>query len=185
MDLVFNGYQEKFATKEIMKSFRLWMCVIGGFGLVWTAVALAADRIDNLNRSEESLPGLMLAKLASTQRVVSGLVSKNFSEIKRGAEDMQRICDASQWASHPDPIYGHHRTDLRRQAVKLARMADEQNLDGAAFIYMQAMSTCISCHEHCRDVLRIAAVPTPTGKVIPIPFAEEEISWSGMPIVRR
>jgi hypothetical protein len=140
---------------------------------------------NGISRAEEPLPGLMLAKLTSTQRVVSGLVSKNFSEIKRGAQDMQRICDAAQWEKHPDPVYGHHRTELRRQAVKLANMADEQNLGGSAFTYMQTMSTCISCHEHCRDVLRIAELPKPLNRVVPIPAAEEDVSWSGMPTLRR
>jgi hypothetical protein len=159
--------------------------IVGGVGLIFGISLIASHWGPRSTQAEEPLPGLMLAKLASTQRVVSGLVSKNFSEIKRGAEDMQRICDASQWQTHPDPIYGHHRTELKRQAVKLARVAEDQNLDGSAFIYMQTMSTCISCHEHCRDVLRIAESTPPKGRVIPIPAAEEEIGWSSMPTLRR
>jgi len=146
---------------------------------------LAGEWNASTNRSNEHLPGLMLAKLASTQRVVAGLVSKNFSEIKRGAEDMQRICDAAQWELHPDPVYGHHRTELRRESVKLAELADERNLDGAAFVYMQTMATCIRCHEHCRDVLRIAELPKSINRVVPIPATEEEISWNSMPTLRR
>ncbi len=146
---------------------------------------LAGEWTNNANRSNEQLPGLMLAKLASTQRVVAGLVSKNFSEIKRGAQDMQRICDAAQWELHPDPVYGHHRTELRRQSMKLAELAETQNLDGAAFAYMQTMSTCISCHEHCRDVLRIAELPKSMNRVVPIPASEEEVSWNSMPTLRR
>jgi hypothetical protein len=159
--------------------------IVGGVVLVLGISLVANHWGPRSTRAEEPIPGLMLAKLASTQRVVSGLVSKNFSEIKRGAEDMQRICDASQWQSHPDPIYSHHRTELKRQAVKLARVAGDQNLDGSAFIYMQTMSTCISCHEHCRDVLKIAESTPQKGRVIPIPAAEEEIGWSGMPTLRR
>ena len=136
----------------------------------------------NTSQQETSLPGLMLAKLASTQRVVTGLVSKNFGEIRRGAKDMISICDASQWESHPDPVYGHYRTELRRQATNLSTLADQQNLEGAAFSYIQTISTCISCHSHCRDVLRIAAVPN---RVIQIPVVEGEFEVSGMPVYRR
>jgi len=164
-----------------MKSKRTWIWIAGGVMLVSGARMLAGDRTSN-NQQEINLPGLMLAKLASTQRVVTGLVSKNFGEIKRGAKDMMNICDAAQWEAHPDPLYGHYKTELRRQAVKLSELADQQNLDGAAFNYIQTISTCVSCHTHCRDVLRIAAVPN---RVIPIPFAEEELERSAMPIYRR
>ncbi len=162
------------------------------FGFVGLTMAFSVaflvgdDKTSLLGHSEDQqLPGLMLAKLASTQRIVAGLVSKDFSEIKRGALDMRRICDAAQWETHPDPIYGHHRTELRRQTIKLERLAADENLDGAAFMYMQTMSTCISCHEHCRDVLRIAELPKPMPRVVELPAADAELGMSAMPILRR
>ena len=131
---------------------------------------------------ERNAPGLMLAKLASTQRVVTGLVTKNFGEIGKGAKEMIAICDATEWETHSDPLYGHYKAELRRQAVSLAELAENHNLEGAAFGYVQSISTCISCHSHCRDVLRIAAVPN---RVISIPVSEGEYERSGMPIFRR
>lgn len=144
--------------------------------------SLLTKALANNSQQEANVPGLMLAKLASTQRVVTGLVSKNFVEIKRGAKDMISICDAAQWESHPDPLYGHYKAELRRQASGLSELADQQNLDGAAFSYIQTISTCVSCHTHCRDVLRIAAVPN---RVIQIPVVEGELERSAMPIFRR
>jgi hypothetical protein len=135
-------------------------------------------------RQDPQLPGLMLAKLANTQRIVAGLVSKNYGEIKRGAEDMLRVCDAEQWETNPDPVYSQHKGELRRQASKLIDMTEAQNLDGAAFVYIQTISTCISCHEHCRDVLRIAQIPN-ANRVISIPATEQDSAWTGMPILRR
>lgn len=164
-----------------MKSKRVWIWIAGGAILLSGARMIAGDGTSN-NQKEINLPGLMLAKLASTQRIVTGLVSKNFGEIKRGAKDMMSICEASQWESHPDPLYGHYKTELSRQASKLSDLADQQNLDGAAFNYIQTISTCVSCHAHCRDVLRIASVPS---RVIRIPSSEEELVRSGMPIYRR
>jgi hypothetical protein len=135
-------------------------------------------------RADGQLPGLMLAKLANTQRIVAGLVSKNFGEIKRGADDMTRVCDANLWEANPDPVYSQHRSELRRQSVKLGDLADRHNLEGAAFVYVQAVSTCIACHEHCRDVLRIAQVPNANG-VISIPTSDQDPRWSTMPTLRR
>jgi hypothetical protein len=166
-----------------MKSKRTWVWVGTFFALGTGVTALSAAWANNQQPSQEqNMPGLMLAKLASTQRVVTGLVSKDFGEIKRGAKDMMSICDASQWESHPDPVYGHYKTELRRQASSLSDLADQQNLEGAGFSYIQTISTCINCHTHCRDILRIAEVPN---RVIQIPVVGDEYERSGMPIYRR
>ena len=77
-----------------MTSKRTWIWIAGGVILLSGARMIAGDGTKN-NRQEINLPGLMLAKLASTQRVLTGLVSKNFGEIKRGAKDMMSICEAS------------------------------------------------------------------------------------------
>ena len=146
--------------------------------VVLAGACLLTNAKANNSQQEPNVPGLMLAKLASTQRVVTGLVSKNFDEIKRGAKDMISICDASQWESHSDPLYGHYKSELRRQATGLCELAEQQNLDGAAFGYIQTIGTCVSCHTHCRDVLRIAAVPN---RVIQIPVVEGEQERFGMP----
>jgi hypothetical protein len=166
-----------------MKSKRTWVWV-GAFLALGTGVTVLSAAWGNNQQpsQEQNMPGLMLAKLASTQRVVTGLVSKDFGEIKRGAKDMMSICDASQWESHPDPVYGHYKTELRRQASSLSDLADQQNLEGAGFSYIQTISTCINCHTHCRDILRIAEVPN---RVIQIPVVGDEYERSGMPIYRR
>lgn len=123
---------------------------------------------------DEQQAALMLAKLACSQKITNGLVTKDFEEIQRGATELDRICNATAWASHSDPIYAHHRTELRRQSQKLAKMAHEENLDGAAFTYMQSLTTCISCHEYCRDVLRIADESKINLKAVPIPTNTSE-----------
>ena len=146
---------------------------------------IANDRFAVAPRTDEPVAGLMLAKLANSQRMLTGLVSKDFAEIKRGAEGMLKICDASQWESNADSTYGQYRTELRRQALRLTQLADEQNLEGAAFHYMQSVATCINCHQHCRDVLRIASIPTLQNRVISIPTSQEEADWSSMPTLRR
>lgn len=171
------------------KSERAWVglgtFLVTGIVSVFAAGILSrtwANQQQQQATQEPNLPGLMLAKLASTQRVVTGLVSKNFGEIKRGAKDMISICDASQWESHPDPVYGHYKSELRRQATNLSDLADQQNLEGASFSYIQTIATCISCHTHCRDILRIAEVPN---RVIQIPVVGDEYERTGMPIYRR
>ncbi len=90
---------------------------------------------------------------------------------------MVRICDATQWESNADDTYIQYRAELRRQASRLAQLAGEQNLEGAAFVYMHSVSTCISCHQHCRDVLRIAD-RNPSGVML-IAATESPEAWPG------
>ncbi len=86
---------------------------------------------------------------------------------------MSRICDATEWVGHSDPIYAHHRTELKRQANKLIKLAGDKNLDGVTYTSMHALTTCISCHQHCRDVLKIAEGSRRSTRVIPIPVTDE------------
>lgn len=112
---------------------------------------------------------LMRAKLMSTQKVVEGLMDGDFAMIRKGGIDLQRICDATGWRSHDDQIYGHYRAELKRSATKLVAQADASSLDGAAYGYMHTLTTCINCHDHCRNVLRVAQAPP---GVVPIPVTE-------------
>lgn len=125
--------------------------------------------LSEADRNELSI--LMRAKLSSSQKVVEGLMAGDFDMIRKGGVDLQRICDATNWRSHDDPVYGHYRAELKRSAGKLIEQAAARNLDGAAYGYMHSLTTCINCHDHCRNVLRVANV---SPQVIPIPVTEQE-----------
>lgn len=114
---------------------------------------------------------LMRAKLMSTQKVVEGLMDGDFDMIRKGGRDLQRICDATGWRSHDDQVYGHYRAELKRSAIKLVEQADAGSLDGAAYGYMHTLTTCINCHDHCRNVLRVARA---SPGVVRIPVTEHE-----------
>lgn len=166
-------------------SIRRWCWIAGGLMLAAGGLYAAGERTTPKPLHDEKQSGLMLAKLASSQKVVDGLVTKDFDQIHRGATELVRICEATDWAARGDQVYAHHRTELRRQAEKLARMAEQKNLDGAAFTYMHSLTTCISCHEYCRDVLRIADDAPAGNRIVPIPVHEEEAAQpSGRPVRR-
>jgi cytochrome c556 len=137
-------------------------------------------RLSEGDRNELSV--LMRAKLSSSQKVVEGLMAGDFEMIRKGAQDLQRICDATGWRSHDDPIYGMYRTELKRSAGKMIEQATARNLDGAAYGYMHTVTTCINCHDHCRTVLRVAEVRP---QVIPIPVTEaENLARQPLPLYR-
>lgn len=116
---------------------------------------------------------LMRAKVASSNKIMEGLVAKDFNEIHTGANELKRICRATEWEAHADPVYAHHRAELIRQTNKLIDAAEQSNLDSATFAFFNTLTTCINCHDHCRDVLKIANVRR-AAKIIPIPTTDSD-----------
>ncbi len=144
---------------------RWWLScgAVAGLG-----VALVAQDAAPPTSREVPEDALMRAKLASTQDVVEGLVQKDFQQISTAAAGLLSMCRGEEWESHPDPTYQAYRDQLQRQSKKLLDQAGVRNLDGATYAYLGVLSTCVDCHSHCRDVLRIAADEP---ELIPIPTA--------------
>jgi hypothetical protein len=115
---------------------------------------------------------LMRAKLTSSQKVLEGLLAEDFTLIAQGAKEMKRIGEAAGWPHSRDAVYEHHATELRRLCIKLESLAHKTNHEGASFTYLQMTSTCISCHNHVRDSLRIAEEPNGGVQLIPAQVPE-------------
>ena len=93
----------------------------------------------------------MNAKLTSSQRVLDGLVRRNFAAMQQGAADLRAISEADQWPRSPDPVFEHFAREFRRQCRQLESLAKERNPEGATFTYLQITSTCVQCHDYVRD----------------------------------
>lgn len=157
-----------------------------GFFAVIVAVGIVMTRSNadpGIARTNQQQQALMRAKLASTQRIVEGLVSKDFDDIAKGADELMKICKANEWKAHSDDVYSHHRRELMKQVEKMSNSAATHNLEGAAYSYIHTVTTCISCHDYCRDTLKIAEAES-RSKVVPIPTAEDESSPSRRTVVR-
>lgn len=129
--------------------------ILLGSILLLGALALAQSEDPAPARTREPNP-LMQAKLHASQKVLEGLVTRNFDLIRTGAAEMRKIAETNSWKGESDPVYGHYNREFRRLTERLTKLADDANEDGAAFSYMHLTTTCISCHQHVRDVLRMA-----------------------------
>ncbi len=146
--------------------------VVGSCAALCTVLAMAQQPQLMTPQASTEVSVLMRAKLSSSQKVVEGLMSGDYGMIRKGAGDLQKICDSNGWRAGEDQVSGHYRSELRRASIKLATMAEEENLDGAAYTYMHTLTTCINCHEYSRNVLRVATAKP--SKVIRIPVTEQE-----------
>jgi len=100
----------------------------------------------------------MEAKLTDSQDILEGLVTEDFDLIQKGAEHLQAMSKATEWHVIQGPVFAQHSNEFRRTAEKLAAVAKQKNIDGAALTYMHLTMTCIDCHKFVRST-RIAAAP--------------------------
>lgn len=127
--------------------------------------------LSEADRNELSI--LMRAKLSSSQKVVEGLMAGDFDMIRKGGWICSESAMQPTVAATTIP-YTDITAELKLSALwlgKLIEQAAARNLDGAAYGYMHSLTTCINCHDHCRNVLRVANV---SPQVIPIPVTEQE-----------
>jgi hypothetical protein len=136
-------------------------------------IAWASDKHEPTASDSLDLATLMQAKLASSQKITEGLVTKDFELIRKGAGEWRRITAATKWYSRNDPVFVQYRAELGRDAEKLIHAAEDKNLDAAAYAYAGSLRTCIACHEYCRDTLHVPARHS-SRAVEPIPDTDEE-----------
>ncbi len=112
---------------------------------------------------------LMRAKLASSQSVLEGLVSENFTLIRKGAAEMHQISLASRWPQSTDEVYGYHSQNFRNLCQKLVEQAETRNLEGAHYTYLHLTTSCIDCHNYVRGKFRIQRSKDKEGPIQLIP----------------
>lgn len=98
---------------------------------------------------------LMHAKLARTQQVLAGLLRADCAEIGEAAHDLVEIAGSVPPCPLADPadreVYEHFRQEFVRQAMRLEVLAEQKNLEGAAWVHGTLTATCLGCHEMLRD----------------------------------
>ena len=97
---------------------------------------------------------LMQTKLKASSTVLDGLVNGDFAKIRRAAELLEKVAEASP-RRYKDleemRVYEHFRDEFIRESGRLQRMANDRNLEGAAYVHQNLTSTCIACHLHVRE----------------------------------
>lgn len=97
----------------------------------------------------------MHAKVVHAHRVFEGLVTADFAKVKKGAEAL-KLTSLSTPGVDPgetrdDEVYEHFKIEFLRLTSRLEELAEEENLDGAAYVHDQLNATCIACHQYLRN----------------------------------
>lgn len=99
----------------------------------------------------------MRPKLEHAQKVLEGLALEDYEMIARSAKAMFRLSEAAEWQVLPDPEYVSYSAEFQKLTNQLAVSAGKQNLDAATLNYVQLTLNCVKCHQHVRDVRRVAS----------------------------
>jgi hypothetical protein len=112
-------------------------------------VATPADRPD--------IAALMHGKMTCSQELLIGLINRDMEGVESAGQDLVTLAKSAAWIdATSDPVYSHFNAEFQRLSERIVRMARNDNPDGAAYAYQGLTTTCISCHEHVRDVSRLA-----------------------------
>lgn len=136
------------------------LLLVSGFSLSF-ALRTNADKVMPIpvevpsRNKPANVKTYMKMKELGAHKILGGLIHRDFEAIKKGAESLKWVSlDSPKRKSHDEmhnKIYEHFRLEFTRSAGKLEQMAEDKNLDGAAYAYQNLTATCIACHEHLRD----------------------------------
>jgi hypothetical protein len=109
---------------------------------------------------ESRLKKIMEGKLRNSQRLLEGIVTRNFAKITSSAEKLIQLSKTAEWQVLQTPRFELHSDEFRSAAEAVVRKAKDKNLDGAALSYLEMTLSCVRCHNYVREV-REARLPAP------------------------
>lgn len=102
----------------------------------------------------------MQLKLQHSQEVLEGLVTEDFSQIAKNAQDLSLLSQAASWNVLQTDEYIQQSGEFRRTADALTKAAKEKDLDAAAIRYVELTMKCVHCHKYVRGVRMVQAPAT-------------------------
>lgn len=100
---------------------------------------------------DEQVRQFMRLKLDHSQKVLEGVVMKDFGLIAKNAQAMALLTEDENWMLLETPEYRAYSDEFKRIANRLTKAAQEKNLDEAALDYVQLTLNCVDCHKHVRE----------------------------------
>ncbi|MBI3735151.1 hypothetical protein HY256_01390 [Candidatus Sumerlaeota bacterium] len=102
-------------------------------------------------KEEKKGEPLMRQKLDHAQKILEGITLKNFDTIKEQADALDKISRVDTWLKINTPAYLQMSDEFRASVAKMKRMAQDENIHGAALAFMQVEMTCVDCHQLIRE----------------------------------
>ena len=119
------------------------------FGLVAFGVFAAVLAAQTKRQTPAS--DLMQKKLVYSQKILEGLALEDFEKITSNTKAMNGLTQIAAFFVADTADYRAQLKVFRFANDELVRLADEENIDGAALAYMQQTLSCVNCHKYLRS----------------------------------
>lgn len=88
----------------------------------------------------------MRGKLASIQKIVEGMSTKNFGLIAEGASEIKALVKGQHWFVLQTNEYQDFSAEMERAAERLEQAAKSHSVDTVALRYFDLTLNCLDCH---------------------------------------
>ncbi|MCR9201228.1 MAG: hypothetical protein NXI04_21515 [Planctomycetaceae bacterium] len=125
-------------------------------GSGWGQVSQIPTTVEQQDESPQTRT-TMHSKLLQSQRVMEGLVRRDFEAIEEAASILKRISLSpppklsSAGDKSDEQVYEHFRLEFARLAGQLERQARRREPEATAWVQQNLTATCIACHDYIRD----------------------------------
>jgi sensor histidine kinase regulating citrate/malate metabolism len=132
---------------------RLTFAVVLSFLLIGGLVVQAGIYQDRQDDQAEQIMStarqmFMRGKLASNQKIVEGLSTRNYDMIRDGADAVMALTKGQHWFVIDTPDYRKHGEDMTAAAQRLLDAAESKNIEAAALRYFDLTLNCLDCHQY-------------------------------------
>jgi hypothetical protein len=100
---------------------------------------------------------VMKKKLKESQKVLEGIALADFDVIADHAEELILLSKKAEFKVLKTPRYEMYSNEFRRIADELIKNAKKKNVDAAALSYVELTLTCVKCHKHVRENVKVRA----------------------------
>ena len=135
----------------------LLLLVVTVLGFVWLWSLSGAQ--DSEAARANVVARLMQRKAAAAEQIASGLARRDFARAERGAAELRRIGEASNWYV-PDERYRQGSDAFRQTLDRLTDALAAQDAEGSQSAYVAMMASCAACHQQ-------ASAPPADGRGLP------------------
>lgn len=98
----------------------------------------------------------MREKLSMVNKVVEGLTTEDFDLVKEGGRELAALTESAAWASGRDPYYRRYSANFEQAVRGLIEAAETESPEKVTFAYVHVTFSCTACHQHVRNVTRLA-----------------------------
>lgn len=117
--------------------------------LGWAQQSLSTERVQE--KQDEDIrqaarKTFMRGKLASNQKIVEGLATKNFGLIAEGAAEIKALVKGQHWFVLQTNEYQDFSAEMQLAAGRLEQAAKNQSVDAVALRYFDLTLNCLDCH---------------------------------------